>query len=207
MRKQKLGTGRIEQSKRHRPRIGGPPPRRIEPAEMSHSRYTLTSIHENFADPAIDSEDTTESECSGQCDQSGGGQGEHRGGGEAGATDDIDDINDIVSAHAACLEQLRNIHKIAQTDLRGPIGEQLSMVVTRMANGLRKRMDRSNKAKPELRRHIRALLDNEAGYFVRRQQEHADWMNQKRQKIEAKEKVKEANQKLKEIAQQKEGAR
>ena len=48
---------------------------------------------------------------SGQGDQSGGGQGEHRGGGEAGATDDIDDVRDIVSDHAARLQQLRNIYK------------------------------------------------------------------------------------------------
>ena len=39
-----------------------PPPRRIEPAEMRHSRYTLTSIHENFTHPPSDSEDTTDSE-------------------------------------------------------------------------------------------------------------------------------------------------
>ena len=64
-------------------------------------------------------------------------------------------------------------------------------------------MDASNAHRPEIRRHIRETLDNEAGYFVRRQQQHADLMNQKRQKIEAKEKVKEANQKLKEIAQKK----
>ena len=65
-------------------------------------------------------------------------------------------------------------------------------------------MDRSNAVKrPELRRRIRELLDEENGYFIRRQQEHADVMNQRRQRVEANQKVKEANQKLKEIAQKK----
>ena len=140
----------------------------------------------------------------GQGDQSCGGQGEHRGGGDATETDaidDIDDINDMISGHAARLQHLSDIHTIAQTDLRGPIGEQLSLVVTKMKKALRKRMDKNNAHRPEIRRHIQATLDNEAGYFVRRQQEHADLINQKRQKVEAKQKVKEANIKLKEIAQ------
>ena len=72
-----------------------------------------------------------------------------------------------------------------------------------MSKGLKKRMDRSNGHRPELRRHIRALLDEENGYFIRRQQEHADVMNQRRQRVEANQKVKEAQQKLKEIAQKK----
>ena len=41
-------------SKRHRPRI--------EPAEMRHSCWRLTPIHENVTHPASDSEDTADSD-------------------------------------------------------------------------------------------------------------------------------------------------
>ena len=128
MRKQELGTGRIEQSKRHRPRIGGPPPRRIEPAEMSHSRYTLTSIHENFADPAIDSEDTTESDMPELVDA----EPLTRSRSEDGLLS-IPFTTDRIAQVDARWEIRKKERQLVKTDLRGSSGEQLSMVVTRMS--------------------------------------------------------------------------
>ena len=62
---------------------------------------------------------------SGQGDQSGGGGGEHHGSGDDRATGWADDIDEQVSGHASRLLHLQNIHRIAKTDIRGTIGDQL----------------------------------------------------------------------------------
>ena len=76
---------------------------------------------------------------SGQGDQSGGGGGEHRGSGGAPATGWTDDIDDQVFVHASHLRHLQNIQAIAKTDIRWPIGEQLSQVVANVAKDIEKK--------------------------------------------------------------------
>ena len=78
----------------------------------------------------------------GQGDQSGGGGGEHRGSADALATGWAEDEDEAVCSHTSRLHQLQHIQGIANREIRGAAGKQLSMVVARVAKVEGKRFHR-----------------------------------------------------------------
>ena len=94
-------------------------------------------------------------------------------------------------------------YKIAQTDLRGPIGEQLSLVVAKVAKDLGKKFRANIKGNPQVRRIINSRIAAENELYNRQQHDFADLMNQKKKKAEAMRAVKEAQNQVKEIMRKK----
>ena len=104
---------------------------------------------------------------SGQGEPSGGGGGEHHGSGDASGTGCDDEIDDKISGHAARLRHLHQIQTIAKTDIRGPIGEQLSQVAANVAKDIGKKLRGSMKGHPEVCRSLTAKLAAESDYYRR----------------------------------------
>ena len=99
-----------------------------EPAEDEDAQYIPDHDPADWVDPhwlELRYRGAGEDRGSGQGDQSGGGGGEHHGSGDDRATGWADDIDEQVSGHASRLLHLQNIHRIAKTDIRGTIGDQL----------------------------------------------------------------------------------
>ncbi len=129
---------------------------------------------------------------SGQGDQSGGGGGEHRGSGDAPARVCTADEDEAVCSHTSRLQHLQRIQRIAKTEIRGAAGEQLHMVVARVAKVEGKRFRAKMAGKPEVRAMINASNAAEAELYRRRQEDFADLMDQRKKKAEAERAVNES---------------
>ena len=94
----------------------------------------------------------------------------------------------------------QQLQAIAKTNLRGPIGEQLSQVVANVAKATEKEFREKIKGNPEVHRVLTAMLEADNEYYRSKRLDFEEQMNQVKKQAEAKRQLKEAEQKAAEKA-------